>query len=359
MECGESISKACEMPDAVLVQKPAEFYIRADPSRCCVEAWARRQRGSQRQQDSSYYLPFKPLNKLSPAQRCYRDHLCQFIANVAADGRIRATYVSELARDNSDLENFLFFNLQCSTSFENAATQLLRFERICEPPPKLPQSLDFEPFHYVKYARESKEKIFQYVVNEQLAHLHPMIISNSKEFKKEVNNKPMLWWLFKQNLVLVSEAALKRNESFAVCLQLSAPKNLSLNLAHKDIVKPLMDIFISALHCYVGEQLDEVSNLIHKKIREKIGEPVQNVCKLLCENRNALLGPHRVPHLWRSRRSHSGRGSGLQWSPADHRLMAGEIRREISVDDQVRIAGSVFAVSQQGAARAVPEVGAV
>jgi hypothetical protein len=80
-------------------------------------------------------------------------------------------------------------------------------------------------------------------------------------------------------------------------------------------VKPLLDGFMSALHYYQGKQLDEVA----MRLGSQLGEPMGVVRALLEQATAAVLGPRAVPHL---------RGSSLQWSPADDRIMAGEVVRE-------------------------------
>jgi hypothetical protein len=108
-----------------------------------------------------------------------------------------------------------------------------------------------------------------------------------------------------------------------------APRNMQPNLA--DIVKPMVDGFISALHYYVGKQLDSVVNRLAERLKCYAPEQVR---ALLLEKTNALLGPCAVPHL---------RAEGLQWSPADHVLIGGEIIREDS--DSLKIRGRLVRTS--------------
>jgi hypothetical protein len=97
------------------------------------------------------------------------------------------------------------------------------------------------------------------------------------------------------------------------------------------LVKPLTDGFVSALHFYEGKQLDEVAT----RLGTQLGEPMAVVRALLEQATAAVLGPRAVPYL---------RGASLQWSPADDRIMAGEVVREAwqGAEGGFTVRGTVF-----------------
>ena len=96
-------------------------------------------------------------------------------------------------------------------------------------------------------------------------------------------------------------------------------------------MKPLIDAFISALHFYQGGQLEAITS----RLAERLGTWPDFVRKLLLDAETAVLGPRAVPHL---------RGEGLQWSPADDLLVAGELLLEtVEADSLIEIRGRVYA----------------
>lgn len=294
------------LQDFMLIEESSEFCIQSDQHRSFVEAW------------TAWHLPFM---KLTPAQQHYRACLRGGIASLAADG-MRATYASRIVTRNLDTENVLFYNVGAAP-FREVAKQSLRFERSdAVPPPR--RALAFEPLHYVRYQAEKRSTPFEYVEGEKLAHCLPLALAAFKEIRE----LPRLWWLFKRAIEKTANAAWPPSDPFVVQIHISAPAHNRLNLA--DVVKPVMDGFISALHHYEGSQLDVVAG----RIADLLDAPIPEVRSLLLEDRSALLGPRAVPHA---------RGEGLQWSPADHLLIAGEVLRDVSPDDQlVQVRGSLF-----------------
>lgn len=295
------------MQKSIVIEEASEFCVQSDQSSSFVEAW------------TAWHLPFM---NLTPTQRSYRACLRNAIENLAAADGVRATYASAKVTRNLDTENVLFYNVGAAP-FRDVAKQTLRFERRYAAPVPT-RSLAFEPTHYVKYQTETRNSPFRYVEGEKFAECLPVVLSAPGEVRK----LPRLWSLFKRAIVKAPGASWSIDDRFAVQLHVSGPAKCRLNLA--DVVKPLMDGFISALHHYEGSQLDSVA----VRVASLLDAPVQDVRNLLQDDRNALLGPRRVPHLY---------GDGLQWSPADHLLVAGQILRDISADDEpVEIRGSLF-----------------
>jgi hypothetical protein len=160
----------------------------------------------------------------------------------------------------------------------------------------------------------------------ELAHCRPIILINVRELHDQAKGA-RLWWAFKRAIEKTPGAILEPGDRFGVRLNLSAPAYWQQNLA--DVVKPLMDGFISVLHSYAGDHRDVVGERIAPLLRE----PVPQVRDLLLDDGNTPLGPRAVPYL---------RGKGLQWSPADDLLIVGEVCREISAEDQLAIHRCLF-----------------
>jgi hypothetical protein len=248
---------------------------------------------------------------LSGEQKRYRESLRGALRALRSADGILATYASCNVTRKFDTENILFYNVGASP-FRHVARKSLAFERKYSVPPP-PVSLSFEAGHYVKYETRQREVDMSGKVAVPILRSGVVQLAGPRDLRKLA----VLWWSLKQAIERTSTESWCSEDPFAVHLHISAPAKVMLNLA--DIVKPLMDGFISALHQYEGKQLDEVA----VRIASALDVSVDDVRMQLINDANAVLGPKSVPHLYRK---------GLQWSPADHLLMAGKVYREEAGD---------------------------
>lgn len=117
---------------------------------------------------------------------------------------------------------------------------------------------------------------------------------------------------------------------FELKVVISAPASSRLLLV--EVMKPLIDAFISALHCYEGRHVDAV---VGRLCRTVVASP-DRVRQLLLDSSKAVLGPRAVPHL---------RGEGLQWSPADDQLVrCGLILRTSGEERGIEVSAQAFEV---------------
>lgn len=286
---------------------PANYLIHTDPSRLSVEAWTK------------WALPF---DKHTPVQLQYRNELRTGLMGLRGETLLHATHTSQHAPRGPDVENLLFYNVRAA-AFRHLAKDALRFERRNAPPPPAPNPLDVEARHHVRYeVRATGESRFHYTTADACVASARTVCTATRQIKDLAG----LWLSFKSAMVGNAGSIRLEANSFSIQLTISAPARYRFNLT--SIVKPLTDAFISALHCYQGEQLDEVVRRV-------------SLC-LTCgpdairqlDTRSALLGPRAVPHL---------RAKGVQWSPADDGLIACEILRETSpADSAIEVRGCLF-----------------
>ena len=279
-----------------MIEERAEYYLRTDPQASVVEAW------------TPWHLPFMHL---SAEQKRYRESLRGALRALRPADAILATYASSKVTRKLDTENILFYNVGASP-FRHLARKSLEFERSYSVPLP-PVSLSFEAGHYVKYETRLGEVDVSGKVAVPILNSGAVKLAGPRELRKLV----ALWWSLKPTIERTVSEPWSPEDPFAVHLHISAPAKVPLNLA--DIVKPLMDGFISTLHLYEGQQLDEVA----VRIASSLDVSVDDVRKKLPDDTNAVLGPKAVPHLYRK---------GLQWSPADHPLKAGKVCREETCD---------------------------
>lgn len=289
----------------------AGYLIQSDPSQLSVETW------------STWTLPF--MNRTS-AQLQYRDKLREALMCLKGTGALQATHTTQQATRGPDVENLLFYNVGAST-FRHLAKDALRFERRNAPPPVAPTPIDFEAKHHTRYeVMGGNHSPFPY------ANAHALVAGADIDCtsSKQTRDVAGLWRSFKTAMVISTESAQIEGNSFSVQFILSAPAGHRFNLSN--VVKPLTDALISALHSYEGIQLEEVTSRVSACLMctPHIGRA------LLLDRRTALLGPRAVPHL---------RNKGLQWSPADDGLIACEILRETSQEDSsIEVRARLFSV---------------
>ena len=264
---------------------------------------------------TGWHLPF-PGNaafRSNDDYRIYRGQLREAIQNLSMSGYFYASYtIACQTRCDADVENVLFYNVGYS-AFKAAATHSLRFEKIFD------RGLTRTPFTFVprahaRYEVQKPDLLFPYTQSRPIAWCGSVICKN----RGEITDCAFLWKAFKSAVMTGAQPGSLRGKNFAIRITISAPVRYRINLAYA--IKPIIDAFISALHNYRGDQLDDIS----RRLSVRLGDSPQVTSKLLIDERKAVLGPRRVPHI---------RAKGLQWSSADDLLIAGEILREYSQDD--------------------------
>ena len=285
------------------------YLIRRDPAGSFVEAW------------SAWHLPFEP--RLTP-QLEYRARLRDAIARLGASEALTATYISPNWVQGLDVENVLFYNVGTSV-FRNVAKRAVRFARISTQPPAPPLVLEFEAKHYVRYETLTREARFDTDANQPAVAQAHIALRDIGEMK----SLAILWQSFKGAMAPGARMESLIGKPFEVRLVISAPARCQPKLV--EVMKPLLDAFISALHFYQGAQLDAVT----ARVSARLAIAPDHVRSLLLHAETAVLGPRAVPYL---------RGDGLQWSPADDLLVAGELRLEtVEADGAIEMGGAVLA----------------
>jgi hypothetical protein len=96
------------------------------------------------------------------------------------------------------------------------------------------------------------------------------------------------------------------------------------------LVKRVFDGIISAFHSHDGGQLGEVS----ERLGRDLGECPHRITHQLTETRMGLLGARNL--IWPFR-------TGVQWSPEDHKCVAGELfLNPGSFSDSWKLSGELY-----------------
>jgi hypothetical protein len=257
---------------------------------------------------------------LTATQFQFRDELRRAIVGLRANGILEAIYTSPGGRRAPDVENILFYNVGTSV-FREVGKRVLRFTRKSAPVRDVPAGLSFGPCYHVRYQVGGTETSLP-DAGAGAAVRAQIVCRRLKELKE----LPALWKAFRAAMISIAETSGESSDPFTLRMVISAPKSCRINLA--EVMKPLADAFISALHRYQGEQLDEIVS----RLSIQLSSSPEDVRQLLLRVRATVLGPRAVPHL---------RARGLQWSPADDLLAAGEFVRETSEGGLIGVTGEL------------------
>ena len=124
---------------------------------------------------------------------------------------------------------------------------------------------------------------------------------------------------------------------FAVFLTLGYPRARSVG-ADPELVKALIDGTVAAFQAH-GDQASAA--VIAARLAVVTGQPAGLIAQALLDDGRAVLGvTDRLVHL---------RGTGVQWNPADHLCMAGQVLCREAPGDAWTLSGEIYAIEQQPA----------
>jgi hypothetical protein len=229
-----------------------------------------------------------------------------------------------------DAENLLFYNVGAS-QFKQATRWGLRFERSDKPPPTEPGAPSYE--HYYRYEFVPSERPFQH-----WPHLRVLACWTEVPCPiRSSNSSPaQIWWALKQAAPGMESflSSCTPSQNFAVRLVLHLPSGEKVNLAA--LAKPLFDGAIAAFHYDPSPDPAVVSRL-----SQELHAAPSEVHRSLANSSLAVLG---------SRPLVRPRARGVQWNPADHLCIAGQlIRQDAARGPAWRLSGELLSVVARGA----------
>lgn len=283
------------------------YVVVRDAKKLCVEAWSIKR------------LPFEPTGWLASLRTELRGELSGLWGGT--DSVLAAMYGSP-DRAPCDVENVLLYNIG-ARALRTVAACGLRLERsyTC---PEPPVPLAGTARHYVRYACKPKAAGFQaWAEQRTLAAWAEVPMPALSEA-----TKPAAVWFALAAAEIEAGPAHGDQEPFGLRLKLEVPH--SLRIAPAQIVKPLVDGTIAALHCHDGTAVDDLS----QRVMTQIGVPQDKIAASLMDGRHAVLGSRRL--LW-------PRAQGVQWNPADDQCVALDLR--IEHGDRLSLSGRLVSIT--------------
>jgi hypothetical protein len=251
------------------------------------------------------------------------------LASLAGD-QIAALYASPVL-DACDTENILFYNVGMA-AFRMLSEGRLRFERGFDPP-AAPAALPEPLLHYHRYraGAEINGEFELWPERESLATFDDVELPQLRETTKPA----VIWWALRH-----SNLEIPRRPAYGGYFGTRITVRTASAVTAAQVIKPLLDGVVSALHTYVGTQLKVVAD----RLAEQLAVRSVDIAGALVETGTAVLGERAlvVP-----------RATGVQWFPADDRCDACEVRveRDLSAT-RATVSGAVFAVEASGPASA-------
>lgn len=258
-----------------------EYLVAADLAAQRIDAW------------SKFRLPFEPKG----VKKQFRDELAASIRQLSppVPGTVLHATYSSAARERADLENVLLYNVGCAP-FRALARQGLVIERAFTRP-----SGGGEPAwdHHSRYGLGA-------AVFEQWRSGDPILEARSSGTGRVPRTAAEFWAATKAGTILRHGDGAVRPE-LGIRMLVTGMAVGGINWTAR--IKPLLDGVASALHVFVGPDLDSVS----ERASLALGLPGETVTGWLTDGTSAALGAKRF--VWPFRQS-------LQWSPDDDRFVA-------------------------------------
>lgn len=232
-----------------------------------------------------------------------RDDLRGALAALGGD-QVSALYASPVT-DACDAENLLFYNVG-ATAFRQLSSRRLRFERAYEVPAP-PLALTSLAAHYHRYRSGTPgDRFEQWDMRAILASFADVALPQLTETTKPA----YIWWA-----LCNADLDLRRDSGFVDCFGMSITVRTSTAVTAAQVVKPLLDGVVSALHAHDGTRLEVVAD----RIAKQLGTRAATVAASLVDDDRAVLGRRAlvVP-----------RAASVQWLPGDDRCVACDLTIE-------------------------------
>jgi hypothetical protein len=277
------------------------------------------------------YIPYDRLTADQLASRAALRLRVRSLAAATAGEILDASYAG-FKPGNMDAENLLLYNIDATAAgcFRPGARYGLRFELAAGARRK---SISGRPFACsYQYRMISPES--------DLSHWQPVRTLASFTGADLGRFPParrleQIWLAIRRAAAQTASEPAGAGAPFALFLVLGYPRTAPASAA-PELVKVLIDGTVAAFQAH-GDRLTLTE--IAARLAGATGQPASVIAQALLDDRRAVLGrTGRLVHL---------RGTGVQWNPADHLCVAGELLCRPAPGDAWTLAGEIHAVEPQ------------
>lgn len=221
---------------------------------------------------------------------------------------------------NADVENLLIYNIDMGgAAFKTSAGYGVRFEESAQNHSNV--GTNRRGCHYSYRLISADAPLGDWIVRDTLARFTRVELG---AFGSDYR-LAQTWFAVKNTTI--DRPAAAAQAPFGVFLELDAPAGAAAGVA-PGLLKSLIDGVVCAFQNHLNyETVGDVAARIALAIGEK---PAEVAAKLLSDERAVLGSQHQLVYL---------RGNGVQWNPADHLCVAGQVLRRVG--DRWRLSGRV------------------
>jgi hypothetical protein len=309
---------------------PAPASAAAEPDTTATHDWEIDADDGQRRVRlwSNSYIPFE---RLTDDQWAAREALRRAVRSLAAgpDEILHASYAGPKPA-NMDVENLVLYNIDGTASgcFQDGVRHGTRFEIAGELHGNPPSGRRFARSYQYGLTTPDSD-LSHWRRGRPLASLAEADLGGFKSAKR----LEQVWFAIHQAEVEPIGQRISPTERFAVFLTLSHPDTKSVG-ANAELVKALIDGAVAAFQVHDDiESVDEIA----ARLARILGKPADLIKQMLLDAMRAVLGPDRLVYL---------RGAGVQWNPADHLCVAGQVLCRPVAGTAWTLSGEIHAVEQ-------------
>ena len=253
------------------------------------------------------YIPFQGLtDDQKVAREALRGELRRLVAG--SDEILRASYAG-FRPSKMDVENLVLYNIDDTVGgcFAPSTRHGVRFEMTNAAHGVAPSGRSYACSY--EYGLTSPETCLSHW---RLGHRSASFTEADLGQFPAAKRLEQVWLAIHHVDVETAEASIAASELFAVRLTLSCPQSKVVG-ANPPLVKGLFDGTIAAFQSHSDHAtVDEIAI----RLARTVGKPVDLITEMLLNCGHSVLGADSLVHL---------RGSGVQWNPADHLLMAAQV----------------------------------
>ena len=289
--------------------------------------------GHDRRQVWLWATRYIPYEGLTPGQHAARDALRLRVRSLAATaGEILHASYAGFKPTNMDAENLLLYNIDPTVGgcFREAVRHGVRFEMAAGSRRDPPSGRHFAGSYQYRLISPDSD----------LSHWRPVRRladfsgADLGLFPSDKRLRQVWLAIHHANAETTGQSATPETP-FAVFLTLGYPHTRSVG-ADPELVKALIDGTVAAFQAH-GNQASAAE--MATRLAVATGQPAGLIAQALLDNKHAVLGiTDRLvyPH-----------GTGVQWNPADHLCMAGQVLCRQAPDDAWMLSGEIHAVEQE------------
>lgn len=276
------------------------------------------------------YIPYE---RLTPGQHAARDALRLRVRSLAATtGKILHASYAGFKPPNMDVENLVLYNIDATAGgcFRSAARHGVRFEMAVGPRRDPPSGRHFACSYQYRLISPGSD----------LSHWRPVrrlagFTGADLGRFPSARRLEQVWLAIHHAEAQTADQPAAPATPFAVFLTVGHPHAKTVG-ADPELVKALIDGTVAAFQAHGNHGM---ATEIAARLASATGRPAGPIAQTLLNDRRAVLGTtDMLVHL---------RGNGVQWNPADHLCMAGQVLCQPALGGTWTLSGEIHAIEQK------------